>query len=149
MRRTTQLIAATSLALALTASAAPAEQLASSCADCPSYRGAYSIENATNVTINYQYRWGTSNAWKSAKLRSGMTDTHSYPIGESRNGKAPIPYVRFDRIGGDTVYQKREYEMDFHAVGYAGYGPKVNRTQPKRYVFRYASDGRHLDIKAK
>jgi len=27
--------------------------------------------------------------------------------------------------------------MEFYAVGYAGFGPNVNRTQPKRYPFKY------------
>ena len=149
MRRTTQLIAAASLALALTAPAALAEQIGTSCADCPNYSGAYSIENSTGVTINYQYRWGDKHPWKPMALRSGMTETHSYPLGEDPHAKVPTPYVRFDHIGGDNAVELKEYKMEFYAIGYAGYGPNVNKTEPKRYVFRYASDGRNLDIKAK
>ena len=36
--------------------------------------------------------------------------------------------------------------MQFYAVGYAGFGPDVNRTQPKRYAFKY-SGGRNLDVR--
>jgi hypothetical protein len=149
MRRTTRLIAATSLALALTAPAALAEQIGTSCADCPNYNGAYSIENTTGVTIRYQYRWGSKRPWKKMTLASGYIETHSYPLGEDRRAKVPTPYVKFDSYGGDAGYQKKEYRMQFHAVGYAGYGPTVDRTQPKRYVFRYAANGKDLDIKAK
>ncbi len=35
------------------------EQVGTSCADCPSYKGAFSIENATGVTISYQVKWGS------------------------------------------------------------------------------------------
>jgi hypothetical protein len=148
MNRTTQLIAAASLAFALTAPAALAEQIGTSCADCPSYSGAYSIENTTGVTIHYQYRWGDKHDWKRMALQTGKVETHSYPLGADSHAKVPTPYVRFDRVGGDNAVEWKEYKMEFFATGYAGYGPAVNKTEPKRYVFRYASDGRTIDIKA-
>ena len=39
--------------------------------------------------------------------------------------------------------------VKFHAVGYAGYGPRENRTEPMRYVFSYAANGRDLDLNEK
>jgi hypothetical protein len=122
------------------------ERLGTSCADCPSYKGAFSIENATGVTIPYQVRWGNTHAWKTIALRSGYTETHSYPMGDNRGAQLPTPYVRFDRIAGDGQSTPREYRMGFHAVGYAGYGAATNTVQPKRYYFKYAPDGRTLEL---
>lgn len=124
------------------------ENVGTSCADCPNYSGAFSITNQTGVTIPYQYRWGNKHPWKSISLGSGRIETHTYPLGEDRNAKVPLPYVRFDRIGGDGRFTAQEYRMEFHAVGYAGFGPKANTTQPKKYFFKYAADGRSLDILA-
>jgi hypothetical protein len=137
---------AISLPLAATSSMlapqpARSEADARSCSDCPSYSGAFSISNSTGQTIHYQMRWGTTNAWKSFTLENGRIKTHSYPMGTSRNTVIPIPYVRFDAIG-----QTLEYWMQFHAVGYAGYGTYVDPTQPKRYHFKYTPDGQHLNL---
>jgi hypothetical protein len=136
-------------AAALTITPAASQNVGTSCADCPNYSGAYSIENTTGVTINYQFRWGNKHAWKNMALASGMIETHSYPLGEDRTAKVPTPYVRFDNTGGDNKVTYTEYKMQFYAIGYAGFGPTVNKTEPKRYVFRYARDGKHLDLKAK
>jgi|SRR5262245_54724796 len=147
---TRQTICALSLALVLGApTIALSEEIGTSCADCPNYSGAFSIENKTGITINYQYRWGNRHPWKSMSLRSGWIETHSYPLGENRNAQVPSPYVRFDRIGGDGRYTNKEYLMEFYATGYAGYGPTVNRTEPKRYYFEFANDGRHLNLYAR
>ena len=139
------------LVLALTAVtvASGQERTGTSRADLPSSRGAFSIENTTGVTIPYQVKWGEDGQWKSISLRSGHTETHSYPLGEERNAKAPRPYVRFDRIGGDGRVTLKEYHMEFHRVGYAGFGPNTNNTEPKRYYFKYAADGKSLDILAR
>jgi hypothetical protein len=129
--------------------AAQTEPLGTSCADCPSYKGAYTIENKTHITINYQYRWGDKHPWKDASLGKGMINTHSYPLGEDQNAKVPTPSVRFDRIGGDAVYTADDYRMDFHAVGYGGYGSHKNTTEPKPYYFEFARDGKHLGLYAR
>jgi hypothetical protein len=142
-------VATTIPALVTTVGTGLAEQVGTSCADCPSYKGAFSIENATGVTISYQVKWGSSQPWKNISLASGRIETHSYPLGENRNGTAPTPYVRYDRIGGDAQYTGQEYRMLFHAVGYAGYGPARNTTEPKRYYFQYAADRKTLELLAR
>lgn len=124
-------------------------QIGTSCADCPNYSGAYSIENATGITIRYQYRWGNKQEWKEMTLRSGAVEIHYYPLGEDPKKMVPTPYIRFDRIGGDNQVTIQEYRMQFYAVGYAGYGPRQNKTEPKRYIFRFAANGRDLELKAK
>ena len=83
------------------------------------------------------------------ELRSGAIETHSYPLGGNPHQRVPTPYVRFDRVGGDNAVTFQEYKMEFYAVGYAGYGAPENRNQPKRYVFRYAANGRDLDLRGK
>ena len=125
-----------------------AEEIGTSCADCPSYDGAFSISNDTGALIHYQMRWGNRANWKRIELPTGRLETHRYPLGSDAAGRAPIPFVRFDDVADDHRVTFREYRMEFHAVGYAGYGPKVNRTEPKRYHFEYSADRRHLDLKA-
>ena len=124
------------------------ERVATSCADCPSYSGAFSIENSTGVTIPYEYKWGNG-PWKHMSLQSGHTETHSYPLGDNRNGRVPPPYVRFDRVGGDGQFTPKEYHMQFYAIGYGGYGSQANNTGPKKYYFKYADDHKTLDILAR
>ena len=124
------------------------ENIGTSCADCASYSGAYSIENSTGVTISYEYKWGNG-PWKHMSLQSGHTETHSYPLGENRNCRVPPPYVRFDRIGGDAQFTPQEYHMQFYAIGYAGYGAATNNTKPKQYYFKYADDHRTLNLFAR
>ena len=138
------------LALALTTPmVAPSqEHIGTSCADCPNYSGAFSIENETGVTVPYDYKWGDG-PWKRMSLRSGHTERHSYPLGEDRRARVPTPYVRFDRIGGDGRYTPKEYRMEFYAIGYGGFGAKTNNTEPKKYYFKYAADGKNLDILAR
>src|SRR4051794_5423748 len=139
---------ALAFALGLTAPiAARSENIGTSCADCPNYNGAFSLENSSGVPINYLVRWGNKHQWQRMSLASGHVKTHSYPMGENRNAQVPTPYVRFDMIGGDQAVTNKEYRMEFYAVGYAGFGPNVNRTQPKRYAFKYS--GRNLDIVAR
>jgi hypothetical protein len=139
------------LALVLTTSttAWSQERVGTSRADLPNYSGAFSIENPTGVTIPYEVKWGDRSSWKSISLRSGHTETHSYPLGEDRNARPPTPYVRFDRIGGDNRVTPKEYRMQLHVVGYAGFGPNANNAQPKKYYFKYAADGKSLDILAR
>jgi hypothetical protein len=126
-----------------------AENIGTSCADCPDYIGAFTIENATGVTINYEYRWGEQHPWKRQALGSGRVEKHFYPLGDDKNKKVPTPYVRFDRIGGDHQVTTQTYKIAFHAVGNAGFGPARNKVEPKPYVFEFAPNGRDLDLKAK
>ena len=151
MQKTFQLFFGSAMValIALVPIAAPAQGVGTSCADCPNYLGAYTIENTTGITIHYQYRWGNKHEWKKMALGSGAIERHWYPLGEHSNTRVPTPYVRFDRIGGDDSVTLQEYRMEFHAIGYAGYGPRVNKTEPKRYFFRFAQNGRDLELRAR
>jgi hypothetical protein len=136
------------VAALLASTTAGAEDVATSCADCPNYSAAFSIRNDTGQTIKYQRRWGNGHQWTQMVLQTGRVETHTYPLGEDPHGKVPTPYIRFDDVANDGRTTFKEYRMEFFATGYAGYGPKVNKTEPKRYYFRYAPDGRHLDLLA-
>jgi len=143
------LVLSFALVLTIPTIAQSQERVGTSCADCPNYSGAFSIENQTGVTIWYEVRWGENHPWKTISLGSGRTETHSYPLGDNKNAKAPTPQVRFDKIGGDGHFTAQEYRMRFYAVGYAGYGPKTNNTQPKKYFFQYGSDHKSLNLFAR
>jgi hypothetical protein len=93
------------------------------------------IENQTGVTIHYSIRWGKTRAWKDHTLKSGNTTTHSYPLGENRNAKIQPPYIHFTPVSG--IPAAKEYKLEFHAVGYAGFGAREDITKPKRYYFEY------------
>ena len=107
--------------------AAPAEEIGVSRADLPNYNGEYSLENATGTTIHYQWRWG-SKAWTNATLAKGEVDTYSLPLGGDPHKRLPIPYVRFDRTGGDNQVTWREYKVEFHAVTWLTPPVRSNRT---------------------
>ena len=122
---------------------ARAQAVGTSCADCPNLRAEFSIENKSGVAIPYEVKWGNHD-WKKVTLQKGHTETHSYPL--DSNGKAPSPYVRYDKIGGDNAITLQEFHVSFFAVGYAGYGPKANTAGPKKYYFEYAADHKTLTL---
>jgi hypothetical protein len=140
-------LATTSLPL-LVHQPAQAQEVGTSCEDCPNYSGMYSITNNTNTTLYYAVRWGSKNSWKTMEILPGQTWDHYYPLGENKNTHVPRPYVSFDYIGGDGQHTPTEYSMDFYAVGYAGFGAPENTTQPKRYYFRFDASGTYLDLYA-
>jgi hypothetical protein len=133
--------------LLIPAIAAAQEEVGTSCADCPSYTGAFAIENGTRTTLHYQVKWGRDHAWQSMTLEPGHTKTHSHPL--DGNQKAPAPYIRYDNIGGDGAFTAQEYHLAFRKVGYAGYGAPRNTATPKQYVFEFAADHRTLNLLAR
>ena len=119
------------------------ERVGTSQADLPSLSGVFAIHNHTGVAIRYEVKWGNG-SWERFTVEPNKVYKHSYPL--DGNGRAPKPYVRFDDIGGDGKTTFKEYYMQFKAVGYAGYGPGPNPTEPENYHFKYGADGRHLDL---
>jgi hypothetical protein len=122
------------------------ERVGTSCADCPNYGGAFSIDNQTGVTVRYRVKWGADSNWKAFSLNTGHTETHTYSLGEDRNGAIPTPYVSFDRIAGDSAITLKEYRMLFNRVGYGGFGSTAPRAEPKKYFFEFSADRTSLDI---
>jgi hypothetical protein len=123
--------------------------MGTSCGDCPNYHATFSIENETGVAIPYQYRWGDKGPWHNTTLERGRVNTHSWPLGEDKHAKIHPPYVRFDKIGGDAQFEEQGYRMEFYAVGYGGYGPSKDNTEPKKYYFKYGPDGKQLYLLAR
>jgi hypothetical protein len=127
------------LALIITPSAR-AGDVGVSCADCPSYSAKFSIEDETgyedpNVTIPYEVRWGNKGQWKSFGVSKARGKVHSYPLGESPNGRVPQPYIRF-KFNDPNQQVYTVYKVQFHAVGYGGFGGRKDTTEPKPYAFR-------------
>lgn len=98
--------------------------------------GMFSVANPTNVAIRYQVKWGNGQ-WKDFIVEPGTTMKHWYNL--DRNDRAPVPYVQFDNTGGDGRITLTKYEVDFAKVG-------NGRGTPKGYKFRYAGNGRALDL---
>lgn len=86
------------------------------------------IRNPNDVTLNYQFRWGDT-GWDDVAIGPGKYVNHYIELDEF--GFAPIPYVRFDCIGGDDDFTAAEYELDFFESDYTG------EFAGKRYTFEY------------
>jgi hypothetical protein len=98
--------------------------------------GAFSVANNTGVTIPYRVKWGNG-PWTTETLNTGRQLIHSHPLDAA--GNAPVPYVDFDRIGGDGQnVTDQGYRMEFYNVG--------SGQSPKAYYFKYAADGHHLNL---
>jgi hypothetical protein len=124
----------------ITTPSAHSGEVGVSCADCPSYRASFSIEDeidsAPNVSAPYEVRWGNKGKWKQFSVYPGRGKVHSYPLGENPKGKVPQPYIRFNfNDPNNRVYTV--HKVNFYAVGYTGYGGRENTTKPKPYAFRF------------
>jgi hypothetical protein len=128
------------------ATTAHSEQIATSCADCPSYRGEFSLENKTGVAIKYQIKWGNSQ-WKSFTVPDGKLMSHWHPL--DGNDKAPSPLLRFDRFADGASVTNHVVDMDFYKVGSGGYGTSSRKSAEKKYVFKFAADNKTLLVTAK
>jgi hypothetical protein len=110
-----------------------AEPLGSTCSDCAAYRGEYSIENHTGVTLAYEFRWGDNEPWRQVVLENDTIRTHTYPLGDDPQAAVPTPSVRFfsRRVPRTSV-------MDFYAVrvdpGFTSPGTVIKRGSPKPYM---------------
>lgn len=86
------------------------------------------IRNPTTETIHYQFRWGET-AWDDVAIAPGTYVNHYIELDDY--GFAPIPFVRFDCIGGDDAITEAQYELDFFESDYTG------EFAGKRYTFEY------------
>ena len=120
------------------------EKVGKSQADLPSYVGMLVIHNPTRAAIHYQIRWGKGE-WKRFTLQPDKGEKHWHPL--DGNDQAPPPFVRFDNTGGDGKVTLTEYHLQFAKVGYGGFGGSRDPGRPIDYEFKYAPDGRHLDLK--
>ena len=139
------LVLAVTLGFAAFAAApsASAEEMGSTCADCPTYKGKYSVENTALFTIEYQYRWGKDQEWRTVVLSSGARKTHSKFLGYDSEERIPRPYVRWRKTNGDW---SQVHKMNFFAVvADPGYGGK-KKGQPFRYLLTYTGDFQAIDL---
>ena len=103
--------------------------------------GMFAIHNPTRVAISYQVKWGDNGEWKNFTVEPGKLRKHWYNL--DQNHRAPSPFVRFDNTGGDGRTTHSTYHVTFRKI----VGGSNGQGAPKDYVFAYATDGRHLDLK--
>lgn len=108
------------LALGLTAGT-PARAVAQD-----NWYASLSIENPTNVTLNYQLRWGDNAEWKNFSVPPNQLITHTYRYEQPNQNSSPRPYVRFD-AGGNSF--TRTYYLIANAA------PNQDQRYSKRYTF--------------
>ena len=136
-------IATVLASLAFAVPAVAQERVGTSRADAANLTGAFVLHNPTDVALKYQVRWG-SGEWAHYTLAPNHRRTHSHPL--SARGTAPAPQVRFDSVGGDHRTTYHTHEVAFGRVGYAGFGPVGYVNDAIEYDFRFARDGKHLDV---
>ena len=132
--------------LALLAFAVPAvaqDRIGTSRADAANANGAFVLTNSTGATLNYQVRWGGVR-WSRHTLAPGESRTHSHPL--TSRGTAPAAEVRFDSVGGDRRTRYETREVRFGRVGFDGIGPGGYVNNAVEYEFRFARDGKRLDV---
>jgi hypothetical protein len=122
--------------------AARAESVGTSCEDCATTVGAFTLVNQTGSPIHYSVKWGSGGNWNKIALASGRIETHSHAL--DGNGRAPTPYVIFDKVLNDGKVTDKEYRMEFAQVVHGGFGPR-RPNEPMHYRF-VQRDGRFLDI---
>ena len=99
--------------------------------------GMFVVENPNNVAVSYMVKWGSQGEWKRFTVHARMQRSPSYKL--DANGRAPVPYLKFDNYGGDTRVTATEYRMQFARV-------TNGQGEGKMYRFQYAANGRSLDL---
>jgi hypothetical protein len=97
--------------------------------------GSFVIHNPSNVTINYQMKWG-NDGYQNFSVEPGSWRSHYIELGSDQ--MIPVPYVRFDFVTWDQSVTYQTYEMDAYGTNFTNDG--------KDYTFQYTSDGRFLDL---
>jgi len=102
------------------------------------------IENKTNISLNYQYRWGNNGQWSSRTIRPSARQWHAWKYDRPNENRSPSMHVRFD---GDLSSRmiSQTYRLESHASPQEG----DCRRYGKEYVFRYdGSAKKYIDLKA-
>lgn len=86
------------------------------------------IRNPTDNVLNYQFQWGNG-GWDEVAIGPGKYVNHYIELDEF--GLAPIPFVRFDCVGGDEEFTEAIYELDFYESDFTG------EFAGKQYTFQY------------
>jgi hypothetical protein len=84
------------------------------------------IDNPTNKTIHYQFKWGPDGQWKDFALAAGYETTHRkryMPTG------VPPPYIRFSAFSTFDGGAERNYKLD---IGWDN--------NPRRYHFQVSNN---------
>jgi hypothetical protein len=91
------------------------------------------IENKTDITINYSFKWGDG-SWKSYSLEPGERISHTWEYERGHEGYSPNLYVTFDDDLSGGV-KKRSYVLERYGA--------PQKTDCKSYgkEYRFVYDG--------
>jgi hypothetical protein len=102
------------------------------------------IENKTNITLNYDFRWGNTGQWESRSIQPNGRRWHSWKYDRPNVTTSPWMNVRFD---GDL--SSRMISQSYRLASYASPQEGDCRRYGKEYVFRYdGSAKKYIDLKA-
>jgi hypothetical protein len=93
---------------------------------------AVTIANPTGATLHYQFRWGETGAWQSFSLPPGSRRLHTWEYDYANQNRSPVPYLRYDWIGGNAQFDEKVHRLEAYAV------PARQFEGSKQYYFRYA-----------
>jgi hypothetical protein len=97
------------------------------------------IDNPTNLTITYSFKWGEYGEWKTYVLGPGQSRWHAWTYGRPNQNASPRPYIRFDcdLTGGVNM---TEYQLTAYAA------PVKQYRYANEYFFRRTGGGYLLDL---
>jgi hypothetical protein len=102
------------------------------------------IENKTNISLNYEYRWGDNGQWDSNTVRPNARRWHAWKYDTPNKNRSPTMFVRFD-----SDLSKRMISQSYRLDSYASPQETDCRRYGKEYVFRYdGSAKKYIDLKA-
>jgi hypothetical protein len=101
------------------------------------------IENKTNETLNYSFRWGEDGPWSSRSLQPNAARSHSWRYSNPNVRKSPGLYIKFDSdLSGRMINQGYRLES------YASPQETDCKAYGREYVFRYDGNARkYIDLK--
>jgi hypothetical protein len=97
------------------------------------------IDNPTNLTITYSFKWGEDGAWKTYVLEPGERRWHAWAYAYANENRSPRPYIRFDCDLSSDI-NMTEYRLTAYAA------PVKQYRYANEYAFRRTGGGYLLDL---
>jgi hypothetical protein len=104
------------------------------------YYAAVAINNPTDHTLYYQFRWGPNNQWQSYSVAPHSMRSHFWPYDYPNQNHSPVPQIRFHYNPAERQPRYKVYDLQAWAVAYA------QAPAGKPYSFRYSWGGGYLDV---
>lgn len=106
------------------------------------YFGAVRIENPSDTAIHYQVKWGADGEWKDYTVEAGFYYQHTWEYDYANQNASPVPFIRYDNIGGNGQYDEKVFRLEPYAVSTKG------SEAAHRYHFEYGRDGRVIYLQS-